>query len=195
MQNLRLIVGIANSGSQYEETRHNAGGWYVKRLAGIHNIVLKQNNKFYGYTNPTQFFLFNQNVRLLIPDSFINLSGKSVAAMAKFYHLAPDDILIAHDELNLAPGIARFKLGGGSGGHNGIKNIISHLGNNIFYRLRIGIGHPLDLNRVTNFVLDQPSVKDKKLINHAIEEAIFCTTIWLKDGIMKAMNRLHTNLK
>ncbi|WWO98021.1 MAG: aminoacyl-tRNA hydrolase [Candidatus Dasytiphilus stammeri] len=193
MPSLKLIVGIANSGSQYEETRHNAGAWYVKRLAGIHNIVLKQNNKFSGYTNS---ILFNQNVRLLIPDNFINLSGKSVAAMSKFYHLAPDEILIAHDELNLAPGIARFKLGGGSGGHNGLKNIISHLGNQKnFYRLRIGIGHPLDLNRITSFVLDQPSVKDKKLINHAIDEAIFCTTIWLKDGILKAMNRLHTNLK
>ncbi|WWO99073.1 MAG: aminoacyl-tRNA hydrolase [Candidatus Dasytiphilus stammeri] len=193
MPTLRLIVGIANSGSQYEETRHNAGAWYVKRLAGIHNIELKKNNKFSGYTNP---ILFNQNIRLLIPDSFINLSGQSVAAMSKFYHLAADEILIAHDELNLAPGIARFKLGGGSGGHNGLKNIISNLGNQKnFYRLRIGIGHPLDLNRITSFVLDQPSVNDKKLINHAIDEAIFCTRIWLKDGIMKAMNRLHTNLK
>ncbi|WWP01809.1 MAG: aminoacyl-tRNA hydrolase [Candidatus Dasytiphilus stammeri] len=193
MSSLRLIVGIANPGSQYEETRHNAGAWYVKRLAEIHNIVLKQNNKFSGYTNS---ILFNQNLRLLIPDSFINLSGKSVAAMSKFYHLAPDEILIAHDELNLAPGIARFKLGGGSGGHNGLKNIISNLGNQKnFYRLRIGIGHPLDLNRITSFVLNEPSVNDKKLINHAIDEAIFCTTIWLKDGIMKAMNRLHTNLK
>jgi PTH1 family peptidyl-tRNA hydrolase len=120
----------------------------------------------------------------------MNLSGKAVAAMATFYRINPDEILVAHDELDLPPGVAKFKLGGGHGGHNGLKDIISKLGNNPnFHRLRVGIGHPGDKNKVVGFVLGKPPVSEQKLIDEAVDEAARCTEIWLKDGLTKATNR------
>lgn len=131
-------------------------------------------------------------MRLLVPTTFMNLSGKAVAAMATFYRINPDEILVAHDELDLPPGVAKFKLGGGHGGHNGLKDIISKLGNNPnFHRLRVGIGHPGDKNKVVGFVLGKPPVSEQKLIDEAVDEAARCTEIWLQDGLTKATNRLH----
>ena len=116
----------------------------------------------------------------------------AVAAMATFYRINPDEILVAHDELDLPPGVAKFKLGGGHGGHNGLKDIISKLGNNPnFHRLRVGIGHPGDKNKVVGFVLGKPPASEQKLIDDAVDEAARCTEIWLKDGLTKATNRLH----
>jgi PTH1 family peptidyl-tRNA hydrolase len=118
----------------------------------------------------------------------MNLSGKAVAAMATFYRINPDEILVAHDELDLPPGVAKFKLGGGHGGHNGLKDIISKLGNNPnFHRLRVGIGHPGDKNKVVGFVLGKPPVSEQKLIDEAVDEAARCTEIWLKDGLTKQL--------
>ncbi|EPT4872008.1 aminoacyl-tRNA hydrolase, partial [Escherichia coli] len=114
------------------------------------------------------------------------------AAMASFFRINPDEILVAHDELDLPPGVAKFKLGGGHGGHNGLKDIISKLGNNPnFHRLRIGIGHPGDKNKVVGFVLGKPPVSEQKLIDEAIDEAARCTEMWFTDGLTKATNRLH----
>lgn len=122
----------------------------------------------------------------------MNLSGKAVAAMATFYRIQPDEILVAHDELDLLPGIAKLKLGGGHGGHNGLKDIISKLGNNPnFHRLRIGIGHPGDKSKVTGFVLGKPPMSEQTLIDEAIDEAVRCTEILMKEDMIKAMNRLH----
>lgn len=122
----------------------------------------------------------------------MNLSGKAVAAMATFYRIQPDEILVAHDELDLLPGIAKLKLGGGHGGHNGLKDIISKLGNNPnFHRLRIGIGHPGDKSKVTGFVLGKPPASEQTLIDDAIDEAVHCTEILMKEDMIKAMNRLH----
>jgi PTH1 family peptidyl-tRNA hydrolase len=125
----------------------------------------------------------------------MNLSGKAVAAMATFYRINPDEILVAHDELDLPPGVAKFKLGGGHGGHNGLKDIISKLGNNPnFHRLRVGIGHPGDKNKVVGFVLGKPPVSEQKLIDDAVDEAARCTEIWLKDGLTKRQT-VYTPLK
>ncbi|HCT5173526.1 MULTISPECIES: aminoacyl-tRNA hydrolase [Enterobacter cloacae complex] len=187
---IKLIVGLANPGAEYAATRHNAGAWYVDLLAERLRASLREEPKFYGYTS--RINLAGADVRLLVPTTFMNLSGKAVAAMATFYRINPDEILVAHDELDLPPGVAKFKLGGGHGGHNGLKDIISKLGNNPnFHRLRVGIGHPGDKNKVVGFVLGKPPVSEQKLIDEAVDEAARCTEIWLQDGLTKATNRLH----
>ncbi|GAA0469134.1 MULTISPECIES: aminoacyl-tRNA hydrolase [Tatumella] len=191
MSSIKLIVGLANPGAEYAATRHNAGAWYLDLLAERHNQSLKEEPKFYGYT--ARISLAGNDVRLLVPATFMNLSGKAVAAMATFYRITPQEILVAHDELDMLPGVAKFKQGGGHGGHNGLKDIISKLGNNAdFHRLRIGIGHPGDRNKVTGFVLGKPPQSEQKLIDEAIDEAVRCTEVWLKDDRLKAMNRLHS---
>lgn len=187
---IKLIVGLANPGAEYAATRHNAGAWYVDLLASRYNQSLKEEAKFFGYT--AHIKLGENDVRLLVPTTFMNLSGKSVVALATFYRINPDEIMVAHDELDLAPGVAKFKLGGGHGGHNGLKDIINKLGNNPnFYRLRIGIGHPGDKNKVVGFVLGKPPASEQKLIDDAIDEAMRCTDIWANDGLTLATNRLH----
>ncbi|MBY5992737.1 aminoacyl-tRNA hydrolase [Ferrimonas balearica] len=189
--NIRLIVGLANPGPEYAHTRHNAGEWLVNELARTHNVTLKSESKFFGLTGRIQSG--GKDLRLLIPTTFMNLSGKSVATLANFYDIAPEEIMVAHDELDLPPGVARFKLGGGHGGHNGLKDIISRLGNNKnFYRLRIGIGHPGDRNRVTGYVLGKAPAAEQRAMDEAIDEASRSIDILLSDGITKAQNRLHT---
>ncbi|OVZ96399.1 MULTISPECIES: aminoacyl-tRNA hydrolase [Yersinia] len=191
MSSIKLIVGLANPGAEYAQTRHNAGAWYVDLLAERHNQSLKEESKFFGYT--ARLNLAGQDVRLLVPSTFMNLSGKAVSAMAGFYRILPEEILVAHDELDIPPGVAKLKLGGGNGGHNGLKDIQSKLGNNPnFYRLRIGIGHPGDKSKVTGFVLGKPPASEQTLIDDAIDESIRCTEVLLKEGITKAMNRLHS---
>ncbi|MGG2142074.1 aminoacyl-tRNA hydrolase [Symbiopectobacterium sp. RP] len=190
MSSIKLIVGLANPGAEYAATRHNAGAWYVDQLAEAYRQSLKEEAKFFGYT--ARLTLAGHDVRLLVPTTFMNLSGKAVAAMATFYRIQPDEILVAHDELDLLPGVAKLKLGGGHGGHNGLKDIMSKLGNTPnFHRLRIGIGHPGDKSKVTGFVLGNPPASEQMLINGALDEAIRCTEILLKDDMVKAMNRLH----
>ncbi|WP_168404318.1 aminoacyl-tRNA hydrolase [Erwinia amylovora] len=191
MSRIKLIVGLANPGAEYAATRHNAGAWYVDLLAERHNRSLKPESKFFGYT--ARLNIGGEDVRLLVPTTFMNLSGKAVAAMATFYRIPADEILVAHDELDLPPGVAKFKQGGGHGGHNGLKDIISKLGNNVnFHRLRIGIGHPGDRNQVVGFVLGKPLAAEKALIDNAVDEAARCTEVWLKEDRLKAMNRLHS---
>ncbi|CUX95873.1 Peptidyl-tRNA hydrolase [Candidatus Gullanella endobia] len=188
---IKLIVGLGNPGVKYVATRHNVGAWYIKSLVERYQKTLKEESKFYGYTS--HLTLCNQDIWLLVPTTFMNLSGKAVVAIASFYHIEPNDILIAHDELNLLPGSARLKLGGGHGGHNGIKNIINLLGRNSkFNRLRIGIGHPGNKDKVINFVLSKPSNAEYQLIHSAIDKAVRCTELLVIKDNIKAMNSLHT---
>ncbi len=190
MSSIKLIAGLANPGTEYAATRHNAGAWYLDLLAERHNQFLKEEAKFFGYT--ACISLAGEDVHLLVPTTFMNLSGKAVAAMATFFRIAPEEIIVAHDERDLPLGVAKFKHGGGHGGHNGLKDIISKLGNNNnFYRLRIGIGHPGDRNKMTGFVLGKPPASEQKLIDDAIDEAARCTEVWLKEDRLKAMNQLH----
>lgn len=191
MKTIKLIVGLANPGLEYAETRHNAGAWYVDKLAERFNQSLKNEPKFFGYTS--RININGQDIRLLVPTTFMNLSGKAVQSMATFYQINADEILVAHDELDLNPGIAKLKLGGGHGGHNGLKDIINKLGNNAnFYRLRIGIGHPGDKSKVVGFVLNKPSKPEQELIDKIINESVQCTEILVKQGMEAAMNKLHS---
>ena len=188
---IRLIVGLANPGQEYSRTRHNAGAWFINELAKWHNTQLREEAKYFGYT--ARIDVAGQDVRLLIPTTFMNLSGKSVSALAKFYRIDVTQILVVHDELDLPPGVAKFKQGGSHGGHNGLKDIISKMANSReFYRLRIGIGHPGHKDKVTGYVLGKAQAKEQEQMDAAIDEAVCCIDILAKDGMTKAMTRLHT---
>ena len=188
---IRLIVGLGNPGPEYAHTRHNAGAWYVAELAARNNGSLRDDPKYYGLT--ARITLAGQEVRLLIPTTFMNLSGKSVSALAKFFQIPVESILVAHDELDLPPGVAKFKQGGGHGGHNGLKDIISKLSNNNqFHRLRIGIGHPGSKELVVGFVLNKAPKAEQQLIDAAVDEAVRATDIIFTNDMTKAMNRLHS---
>lgn len=190
-QQIKLLVGLANPGPEYANTRHNAGAWVIEELARVNNVILKNEPKFFGVTG--RIMKDGQDIRLLIPTTFMNLSGKAVAALAKFYQINPEEIMVAHDELDLPPGIAKFKKGGGHGGHNGLKDTISKLGNNKeFYRLRIGIGHPGHKDKVAGYVLGKAPAKEQEQLDAAVDESVRCLDILLKDGLAKAQNRLHS---
>ena len=191
MSAIQLIVGLGNPGREYEDTRHNAGALFVAELARQHNCTLKQEAKFFGLTGRIQ--LDGCDIRLLIPITFMNRSGQAAAAMAQFYKVDIENILVAHDELDIAPGTARFKQGGGHGGHNGLRDIIARMSNNKnFHRLRIGIGHPGSAAEVSNYVLRAASQSDRRLIEACIDESIDSLPLLLNGDSAKAMNRLHS---
>lgn len=188
---IRLIVGLANPGQEYARTRHNAGEWFIRELAKWHNTQLREDPKYFGHT--ARITIADKDVRLLVPSTFMNLSGKSVSALAKFFRIDVTEILVVHDELDLPPGVAKLKQGGSHGGHNGLKDIISKMANSReFYRLRIGIGHPGSKEKVTGYVLGKAQAKEQEQMDAAIDEAVRCMDILAKDGMTKAMSRLHT---
>ena len=191
MTTIKLIVGLGNPGNEYRGTRHNAGADFVEELARQCNCSLQAESKFWGMTG--RLALSGHDLRLLIPTTFMNRSGKAVAAMAQFYKIAADEILVAHDELDIPAGTARFKRGGGHGGHNGLRDIVPSLGNDKnFYRLRIGIGHPGHASKVTGYVLGAPSQVDRSRIDASIDEAIAALPLLLNGDDTKAMTRLHS---
>jgi PTH1 family peptidyl-tRNA hydrolase len=186
---IQLIVGLGNPGPEYQYTRHNAGAWFVEYLAKSYNCTLKLENKFFGYTG--RISIDNQEIKLLIPTTFMNRSGQAVAAMANFYRIPLANMLVAFDELDLPPGTAKFKIGGSSS-QNGIRDIVSQLANQKdFLRLRIGIGHPGDKSRVTGHVLGKAPQAEQQQIDAVIDEASRCTELLIKEDLKKAMNRLH----
>lgn len=186
-----LIVGLGNPGRQYEDTRHNAGAWFVERLARQHHASLASDSKVPGRT--TRISIQGHDVRLLIPTTYMNVSGQAVAPFAHFYRIAPERILVVHDELDLPPGTAKLKQGGGHGGHNGLRDIISKLGNNAnFGRLRIGIGHPGSADKVSGYVLGKAPASEQRLIDEAIDEALAVLPDLISGHSNKAMNRLHS---
>jgi len=188
---IQLIVGLGNPGGEYRGTRHNAGADFVAALARDGGIALQTESKFAGMAGRMR--VDGTELRLLIPGTFMNRSGRAVAAMAGFYKIPPEAILVAHDELDLPAGTARFKRGGGHGGHNGLRDIIPALGNNReFYRLRIGIGHPGHASQVTGYVLGAPSKADRERIDAAIAEAIATLPLLLEGNESRAMTRLHS---
>lgn len=191
MAEIRLIVGLGNPGKEYEGTRHNAGAFFVLELARRAGVVLTNESKFFGDT--ARIRVGNHDLRLLVPSTFMNRSGKAVAALANFYRITPEQILVAHDELDIPPGQARFKAGGGHGGHNGLRDIIPALGgNNQFYRLRVGIGHPGHASKVSGYVLAKPSSADRMAIDAIIDEAVDALPLLLEGDAVKAMTRLHS---
>jgi PTH1 family peptidyl-tRNA hydrolase len=166
---IRLIVGLGNPGPQYAKTRHNAGFWFLDELARQHHLSLRSDSKFHGLT--AKFDFDSQPILLLAPQDFMNRSGYAVAAMSKYWRLPPEEILVVHDELDFPPGTVRHKREGGHGGHNGLRNIIEQLGANNFCRLRIGIGHPGDRNKVTDYVLGAPPTTEDQAIREVIDRA------------------------
>lgn len=191
MAEIRLIVGLGNPGKEYEGTRHNAGAFFVQELARRAGTVLKAESKFSGET--ARGAIAGRDLRLLVPTTFMNRSGRSVAAMANFYRLKPEEILVAHDELDISPGQARFKQGGGHGGHNGLRDIIPALGGSRdFYRLRVGIGHPGHASKVSGYVLAKPNGDDRGAIDDAIDAAVDALPLLLAGDIVKAMTQLHS---
>lgn len=188
---VELIVGLGNPGPNYERTRHNAGADLVLELAKSLHVELKHESKFFGDT--ARVTLHGHDVRLLIPSTFMNLSGKSINALAKFYQIAPEAILVVHDELDKPPGEARFKKGGGHGGHNGLRDTIKCLGNNKeFARLRIGIGHPGNAKQVADYVLKKASPNDQQLIVNSIDDALRALPLAVAGEWEKAMLKLHS---
>lgn len=191
---IQLIVGLGNPGSEYDRTRHNAGQDFVIALAQALGATLNTDSKYFGLTARVNYQ--GRDLRLLIPTTYMNRSGQAVGALANFFKIEPTAILVAHDELDLAPGIARFKQGGGHGGHNGLRDIIAALGNNQnFPRLRLGIGHPGVAAQVANFVLKRAPLAEQELIDDAINRAIKCTPDALKGDWNTAMKNLHTEPK
>jgi len=188
---VQLIVGLGNPGAEYDQTRHNAGALFVERLAAAHGVNLAVERKFFGLTG--RFSQQGQDVRLLIPTTFMNRSGQAVAALAGFYRIPVDAILVAHDELDLPPGIAKLKQGGGHGGHNGLRDIIAQLANqNTFHRLRLGIGHPGHSSQVTGFVLGRAPRAEQEKLDASIDFALGVLPEMLAGDWTKAMHKLHS---
>lgn len=191
---VQLIVGLGNPGSEYDRTRHNAGADFVTELARQAGASLNPDPKYFGLTARINYQ--GQYLRLLIPTTYMNRSGQAVGAMANFFKIEPAAILVAHDELDLAPGVARFKQGGGHGGHNGLRDIISALGNNQnFPRLRLGIGHPGAAPLVANYVLKRAPASEQELIDDAIYRASKSLPEAVKGDWNSAMKKLHTDPK
>ncbi|MGH8712796.1 MAG: aminoacyl-tRNA hydrolase [Casimicrobiaceae bacterium] len=188
----RLIVGLGNPGQKYAPTRHNAGFWWIERLAGMLRATFRNESKFHALVAAA----VGGDTRLAKPQAYMNRSGLAVAALARFYRIAPAEILVAHDELDFKPGVVKLKLGGGSAGHNGLKDIAAELGSGEFWRLRLGIGHPRDgvlsEQEVADYVLHPPGDDERPLIDDAIARAL---AIWPRlacGDTERAMHELHT---
>ena len=188
-QGIALIAGLGNPGPEYQHTRHNAGFWFVDALAARHGVSLRKESRFHGEV--ARVSIDGHECWLLKPDTFMNRSGQSVAALAGFYKISLDRLLVVHDELDLAPGTARFKQGGGHGGHNGLRDLALRLGGNLFHRLRVGIGHPGHRDLVTDYVLGKPSIADRELIVSAIDAALDVLPLFVAGEHGRAMNQLH----
>jgi len=186
---IQIIAGLGNPGNDYEKTRHNVGFWFIDRLVSQHNLTLKNEAKFSGEV--AKFNAPSGSVWLIKPTTFMNRSGQSIARLAQFYKIKPEQILVVHDELDLSPGTVRLKKGGGHGGHNGLRDSIAQLGSKDFYRLRLGIGHPGSKERVVGFVLGKTPQSEKILIESAIDKALTSIDQILQGNMQKAMNQLH----
>ena len=184
-----LIVGLGNPGAQYEQTRHNAGFWFVDEIARLKGAHFRPDSKFSG--EACKVNLEGREVWLLKPDTFMNRSGQSVQKLATFYKIPVENILVAHDELDLEPGDIRLKTAGGHGGHNGLRDIIAHLGQN-FQRLRIGIGHPGHRDQVADYVLHRAGKDEQIGIENAIDNALRVLPLLAEGSWEKAVHRLHS---
>jgi len=188
----KLIVGLGNYGQTYKNTRHNIGCDAVEQIANLYKCELKPNNKFNGLLG--DLVLNNCMFKLLIPQTFMNLSGNAVSAVANFYHIPAEQILIIHDELDLNTGVIKIKFSGSSGGHNGLRDITSKLGNNNnFWRVRIGIGHPGHASLVSNYVLSKPSKLEYELLQNAIFRLIsHIESLLIDDNLQAVIQNLHS---
>lgn len=187
---VELVVGLGNPGPKYGETRHNAGFWFADALALECRGSFRAEPKFNG--DVARIHIAGRDLWLLKPQTYMNHSGQPVGALARFYKLAPENILVVHDELDLDAGTARLKKGGGHGGHNGLRDIVGQLGSRDFLRLRLGIAHPGDSKDVVDYVLNRPSKADRVLIDDAIRDALDVLPEVVDGELERAMNHLHT---
>ena len=189
---IKLIVGLGHPGSEYAKTRHNAGFWWIDELCANERISLKPEKKFHG--NAARLSTNGHDLWLLQPLTFMNASGRAVQALAMFYKITPQEILVVYDELDLLPGTVKMKQGG-SGTHNGIKDIVAHLGTPDFWRLRIGIGHPGDRDAVIGYVLQPPRSEERTLIEESITRSLHIFPLIIRGDLQAAMLKLHTRPK
>ena len=188
---IKLFVGLGNPGPEYEDTRHNAGFWFIDALARELKVNLTPERSYHGLVARTS--VNGQNVWLLEPQTFMNLSGKSVAALARFYKIQPQEVLVAHDEMDIAPGEAKLKLGGSHAGHNGLRDIHAQLGTADYWRLRIGVGHPGVKSEVVSWVLKKPMAEHREAIHTGIDRAVLALPLLLSGDMEKAMVKIHTS--
>lgn len=192
---IRLIVGLGNPGPQYEDTRHNAGVWFLNALARQLGTSLQTDKRFFGDLAKVKFQ--GEDVWLLFPTTYMNRSGQAVGALSKFFKIDPSEILVAHDELDMLPGQLKIKKGGGHAGHNGLRDIQAHIGTNEYWRARIGIGHPRTLNLqqgVADFVLHRPSTEQQQEIDFCVTILLKHMDLILKGQISKATTQIHTEV-
>jgi len=187
---MKLVAGLGNPGRKYQATRHNAGFWWVERLAEGARAGLRAEARFHGRAGRLQ--PPHGDAWLLLPETFMNHSGRAVGALASFYRIAPQDVLIVHDELDLPPGTVKLKKGGGTGGHNGVSDVAAQLGTKDFWRLRIGIGHPGVRDDVIDYVLCPPRPEERSAIEDAIDRSLALWPLIAEDKMEAAMLKLHT---
>jgi PTH1 family peptidyl-tRNA hydrolase len=184
---IRLVVGLGNPGKEYERTRHNAGFWLVERFAQANGVVLRKDPKFKALVGKNA-----AGAWLLLPQSFMNLSGQPVQMLAGFFKIKPEEVLVVHDELDFAPGVARIKQGGGIAGHNGLRDISQRLGSHEYWRLRVGVGKPPAGTEGGDYVLHKPAAEEKALIDQAIERSLQVLPEMLKGDMQGAIHKLHS---
>lgn len=187
---IKLFVGLGNPGPEYEATRHNAGFWWLDALARDWKLTLAPDRSYHGLVARTQ--KDGETVWLLAPQTFMNLSGKSVGALARFFKIAPADIIVVHDELDLPPGQAKLKFGGSHAGHNGLRDIHAQLGTGDYWRLRLGIGHPGDRNEVVDWVLKKPLKEQREAIDDTVMRTLHAVPALLAGDMAKATMQIHT---
>jgi PTH1 family peptidyl-tRNA hydrolase len=190
---IRLIVGLGNPGTEYERTRHNVGFWWVDGAARKLGAMLKSDRAYHGLV--ARVNRGGGPLYLLEPQTYMNLSGKSVAALARFFKIAPQDMLVVHDEIDLPPGQMKLKLGGGVAGHNGLKDLQAHLGSADFWRLRIGVGHPGNRDEVADWVLRKPSPEQRELIESCVARSLDALELLIDGPMERAMMKIHAKPK
>lgn len=187
---IKLIAGLGNPGRKHARDRHNAGFWFAERLAARERASFRAAPRYHADTARLP-----GEIWLVMPQTYMNLSGRAVGALARFYKIQPEEVLVAHDELDFPPGTVKLKLGGGVAGHNGLKDIAAQLGTHGFWRLRFGIGHPGDKDLVADYVLNAPSADDRVLIDESIERSLEVAPLILAGDLQAATMRLHTRKK
>ncbi len=188
---IKLFVGLGNPGAEYEDTRHNAGFWFIDQLAQQLKVQLSPEKNYHGWAVRTT--LQRETIWLLKPATFMNLSGKSVGALARLFKIEPAQILVAHDELDVVPGEAKLKLGGSHAGHNGLRDIHAQLGTDAYWRLRIGIGHPGVKSEVIHWVLKKPAPEQRKVIDTCIDRSLSAVALMVSGDMVKATQQVHTS--
>lgn len=189
---IKLVAGLGNPGREHERDRHNVGFWFIERLADKLGVSLSKDAKYHALL--ARVNRPGGDVWLMMPQTYMNLSGKAVGGLARFYKIAPEEILIVHDELDFAPGTVKLKRGGGAGGHNGLRDIEAQLGSQATWRLRVGIGHPGDKHVVPDYVLKAPPPADREAIDQALDRCLEISDLLLAGDMSAAMLKLHTKV-